>query len=222
MGHAVGLHRTVAALRTAAHAHRGPQVHQPLGIRFDACATGQQGLRKVPQGPQPRRSGHILPKGAVASQDALDVAVQNRHALARRKGGNRSGRRPADARQALQHSCIGWEPSAMARQHGLRAGVQVARTAVVAQAAPQGQHLLHPRIRQVCHRGKALKESAVVAQHGRHLGLLQHDLRQPDTVGVTGALPGQAVASIPVLPGHHALSKVLSTCAAVSQGTHRL
>ena len=48
--------------------------------------------------------------------------------------------------------------------------------------------------------GKTLKEARVIAQHGRDLGLLQHDLGQPDPVGIARALPGQATAAMAALP----------------------
>src|SRR5262249_58515998 len=78
--------------------------------------------------------------------------------------------------------------------------MQVARASVVAEAAPEGEHVLDRRRRERRYRGKSLQEALVVAEHGRHLRLLQHDFREPDTIGVTGLLPGQPAAAMAALP----------------------
>ena len=91
-------------------------------------------------------------------------------------------------------SAVARKLPAMQRHHVLGAAVQVARAAVVAQAAPQGQHVVLRGGGQLCHRGKALQKAGVIVQHRGHLGLLQHDFGQPDAVGIARVLPGQAVA----------------------------
>ena len=88
------------------------------------------------------------------------------------------------------------ELSTMQVSHSLGTAMQVARTAVVPQAAPQRQDLVHASLPQIRHSGKPFQESPVIAQHGRNLGLLQHDFRQPDAVGVARALPRQAVPTV--------------------------
>src|SRR5690606_6117113 len=45
--------------------------------------------------------------------------------------------------------------------------------------------------------------------HGTDLGLLEHDLRDPDPVGGDVALPGQVLAAVPVIPGQHGLAEGL-------------
>ena len=96
----------------------------------------------------------------------------------------------------------------MLAPHHLRAAVQVARAAVVAQAAPQRQHVVQRRGGQRGHVGKALQEARVVVQHRGHLRLLQHDLGQPDAVRVARVLPGQALAAELPAPAQHALRDV--------------
>ncbi|MPN46410.1 hypothetical protein SDC9_193996 [bioreactor metagenome] len=81
--------------------------------------------------------------------------------------------------------------------------MQIARAAVVAQAAPQRQHGILRCSRQAGHIRKSVQEALVVAQHGADLGLLQHDFRQPDAVRVTGLLPGQMIAAMAGLPLHY-------------------
>src|SRR5262249_36658628 len=51
------------------------------------------------------------------------------------------------------------------------------------------------------HVGEAREEAQVVGNHGRHLRLLQHDLRDPHAVGRALALPGQVVPAVRGVPG---------------------
>ena len=46
--------------------------------------------------------------------------------------------------------------------------------------------------------GEAFQEPAVVGPDRGHLGLLEHDLRDPDGIGVAQAPPGQGAALLPV------------------------
>ena len=64
----------------------------------------------------------------------------------------------------------------MQRQNGLRASLQNSRPAVIAQATPKGEHVVQGRGSQGLHIGETLQKALEVAQHGRNLGLLQHDL----------------------------------------------
>ena len=91
--------------------------------------------------------------------------------------------------------------AAEARHHLLRAAMHVARAAVVAQAAPQ-RRAPRPRCRRPAPAtsGKRCEEAREVAQHGRHLRLLQHDLGQPHAVRVARVLPGQLAAAVRALP----------------------
>jgi hypothetical protein len=43
-------------------------------------------------------------------------------------------------------------------------------------------------------RRKGLQESLVIGDNRRHLGLLEHDLRNPDGIGITGFSPGEISA----------------------------
>ena len=95
------------------------------------------------------------------------------------------------------------------------AAMQVARAAVVAEPAPGGQHVVERRRGERAHVGKSRQEALVVAEHRRHLGLLQHDLGQPDAVRIARALPRQPVPAVHPLPVDDASRK--ARC-----GVHRL
>ena len=99
--------------------------------------------------------------------------------------------------------------AAVLRHHDLRAAVQVAGAAVVAEAAPEREHLVERRRGQARHVGKALEKARVVGQHRGHLRLLQHDLGQPDAVRIARVLPRQAMTPGAALPVDDAFGKAL-------------
>ena len=87
--------------------------------------------------------------------------------------------------------------------------MQIARPAVITQTAPQAQHLIQMGSRQRVDIGKSRQKTLVIAQHGDHLGLLQHDFRQPDAVGVARVLPRQIMAAVQPLPIHQTPGKAV-------------
>ena len=92
----------------------------------------------------------------------------------------------------------------MRRDDGLRAGVQVAGAGVIAQSLPGVQHLVERGGGQRANIGAARHESVKIGADRRDRRLLQHDLAEPDAVGV-GALAGRGaprqVAAVAVVPG---------------------
>ena len=88
--------------------------------------------------------------------------------------------------------------------HLLRRAVQVARAGVVTEPGPQVQHVIHGRIGQRHHVREALHEAPEVRDDGRHLRLLQHDLRHPGAIGAVAAarmpLPRQIVPAVLRVP----------------------
>ncbi len=203
-GTAQCLHRAQQAVRPARQADGGAEVHQALGVGGDVVRPvrgRQQHIGGGPQGALVRRHGQVAAIGQQPRQHAPHVAVQDGDPLAEAEGSDGGGSGAADAGQRRQLSRRVRKAAAEARHHLLRAAVQVARPAVVAQPAPQAEHLVLRRRGQRGDVREAGQEALVVAQHGRHLRLLQHDLRQPDAVRIAGALPGQVVAPVAALPG---------------------
>mmetsp|Transcript_26221 Transcript_26221/g.61907 ORF Transcript_26221/g.61907 Transcript_26221/m.61907 type:complete len:444 (-) Transcript_26221:6636-7967(-) len=207
-GAAHRLHRAAPAVGRARRADRRAKVHQTLGVAIHV-PRGQQRRGVVPELPLRRAAGQVAVKGQRASEYPLHIAVEDGHALAEAEGRDGRGSRAADAGQGLQPGRGARETAAMQRGHGKRAGVQIARPAVVTQACPLGQHLIERRGSEVGNARPARQKALVVAQHGGHLGLLQHDLGQPDAIGVARVLPGQRVAAMAALPGHHGQTEVL-------------
>ena len=73
--------------------------------------------------------------------------------------------------------------------------MQVAGAGVVAEPGPQGQHRIERALGQVRQGREAGHEALEVGDDHRHLGLLEHDLGDPDPVGGGVALPGQVLAA---------------------------
>ena len=71
--------------------------------------------------------------------------------------------------------------------------------AVVAEAAPEGKHVLLAGSSERLDCGKALEESGVAVDDGGDPGLLEHYFRDPDGVRVGGLPPGK-VALVAVIP----------------------
>ena len=76
---------------------------------------------------------------------------------------------------------------------------------VVSQPTPGGQHCRLPRRGQFLHRGKSPQETAIVLEHRRDAGLLQHDFREPHPVGIAVLAPRQ-VPPVAVVPREQAPS----------------
>ena len=90
----------------------------------------------------------------------------------------------------------------------LRGGVQLPRTAIVAEAFPQPQHLsLVGRGERVHIRKRRDEAFEVVADRG-DLRLLQHDLADPDAVRIARLPPGQ-VAGVIGVPGEQTATQPL-------------
>src|ERR1044071_1790707 len=95
--------------------------------------------------------------------------------------------------------------------------MQVARPRVVAQAAPQREHVVEVRPGEGFHIRETREEALVVRNDRRDLGLLQHHFRQPDAIRIARPLPRQVMTPVPGLPAYepagesaHRLRRLLS------------
>src|SRR5438132_73304 len=69
--------------------------------------------------------------------------------------------------------------------------VQVAGPAIVSQPFPQAQNLLFLGGRQIGNRREGDEKTLEIGNHGGDLGLLQHDLADPDAIGIAVGSPGE-------------------------------
>ena len=90
----------------------------------------------------------------------------------------------------------------------LRGRVKLPRTAVVAEAFPQSQHLLLVGRRQPRDVRKRADEPREIVAHRRHLRLLQHDLADPHAIRIARAPPGQ-IAGMLRVPGQQSAAQRL-------------
>ena len=132
-----------------------------------------------------------------ARQNAEHVAVEDGVRQVEGNARHRRSRIVAHPGKRADRPVIRWE-SALSRDLA-RGRMQIARARIIAQAAPAGQHLLQRSRCQGRYRGETLQELVVVRDYGLGAGLLQHDLRDPDLVGIASTAPRQ-VAATPVIP----------------------
>ena len=192
---------------------RGVQMPAPRSIIACAKSPARRGgvsvaARRFNSG---FAAGQRLAHGEQARDHALDVAVDRRCGLAKCDRGD--GRRGvgADARQLLQ---LGDGRRKLAAQIlGNRDGalVQVAGAAVVAEPRPGGEHVVERRRGQRLDGRPAGEEAQIEGDDGFDRRLLQHDLAEPDAVGV-GALarrhaPRQVTALL-VIPSEQRVDRV--------------
>ena len=75
----------------------------------------------------------------------------------------------------------------MIAPHRHRAGVQIARARIIAKTGPHPQHVVERGAAERVDIGPARQEFLEIRPHRLDAGLLQHDFRQPDGIGI-GAL----------------------------------
>src|SRR5262249_58148497 len=103
----------------------------------------------------------------------------------RRDGSGRVASYPVHFQQALD----GVRHVAVANL--LRGAMKIARARVVAEPGPQPEHLVEWRSRQRAHRRKTRHPALPIRDHRLDARLLQHDLADPDGIGVARAAPGK-------------------------------
>ena len=79
-----------------------------------------------------------------------------------------------------------------------RAPVQHARSPIIAETAPGGQHGLFASPGERLDIRKTFEENPVVVEHRGYARLLQHDLAEPDAVGIASFTPGKVAAMLAV------------------------
>ena len=198
-GDAIGRHRAALARGPGARADRGAEIHQPLRVGLDV-APGHERLGVAPQRRRDLGLAGEARDAAVAREHALDVAVEDRGAPAEREDGDRRRGRATDSRECREAVDILRKGAAVSLHDRPGRGVQMVRAAVIAEPAPESQHVVERCRGQSGDIGKTVEETPVVRQRRRDLRLLQHDLRQPDPVRVARVLPGEVPAAVHSLP----------------------
>ena len=208
---------TAIALRRCGSANGRSQVHDGLGVFRHALRWGVF-VGQPPEFAQGGRGGGRSGNPVVARQHALDVAIENDRAPAVRLGddGGRGG--TADPRQRHQALQGVRQNALVLADHQLRAAMQMASPAVVAKAAPEVQHFVEIRLRQSGHVRETRHESIEVAGDRCRLGLLQHDLRDPNPIRSAAMLPRHVLAARAFPPCEQALGEISRSGAARGLG----
>ena len=175
----------------------GPQLHhglveRPRGIHGDDLGQGRRHLLFHGGG------GDVPLVPSDAGGDPQHVAVHRRHGQAKGDGGDGPGGvvpHPGQGVDVLVGA--GERPAEVV--HDLPGGLlQVPGPAVIAQPLPQLHQPVLGQGGQSRRVGSGIEKAAVVVQHRRHPGLLQHDLGHPHPIGGGGAAPGQHPGVVPI------------------------
>ena len=125
------------------------------------------------------------------AQHADDIAIQQGGRLVEGDAANGPGGVAPDSRQFQHFSKGPGKNTAMPFDDELRGLLQVADAGVIAEPFPELVDFGGRRFRRGFNRGQFAQPAFPKRDHGAHLGLLQHDLGDPDGVGVVCPSPRQ-------------------------------
>ncbi len=108
-------------------------------------------------------------------------------------------------------SAVRGQSSVMFLDDHLRCLVHHLGAAVVSQPAPCGKHSRFLRQGKSGNGREQGQKAGVVVEDGSHPGLLQHDLGDPDAVGVGGS-PPREIAGVGIEPGQQLSLKFPDRC----------
>ena len=197
---------TVRARRILGSAQGGADVHERL-IDFTRLIAIHQNLRPCAHG--------LHQHCVVCAPWQEEYAREHAHQIAVDRGvfrgeGNRcngGGGVRADAGQFPEFWFTGGDrPTQLADNHS-RGVVQIARTPVVAEPGPGFAHRAFVCSGQGCNRGELVQKVGESWDCGLYLGLLKHDLGNPDGIGVARSSPGQVAGVLAVERKQRALQR---------------
>lgn len=191
-GAALAAHGAEEAIGASTAAERGTQFHDggiPQGGIFSVG-----GLELGGAFAQPGFSGGGIDGIAVvkpAGEDAGDIPVHDGSREIECEGKDGAGGVFADSREAAQGGEVGGERAAVLGVEGLGEAVEIARPGVISEPLPEREDRLFGCVGKGGDIGKGLHPAHVVGDDGSDLGLLEHEFRDGDRVGIAGAPPGQ-------------------------------
>lgn len=176
-----GTERAEAAGRTARGADRRAKVHQALREIAGMLGRGQP-LRQRLDLRLRRRQRRL---DCEQPRDyPFDIAVHRGRMPPEGDRGDRGRRIGPDAGKLAQGVLGAGKTAAMGLRHGARAGMEIAGTGVIAEPGPGGEHVTEAGPRQCRHIRPAAQKVDIARRHRLHGGLLEHDLAEPDLVGI--------------------------------------
>jgi hypothetical protein len=140
-----------------------------------------------------------LSKGVKSGDDSGDVAVYGSNRQAKSHAEDGSGCVFSNARETQKLFPVLRKPAPAAGNDLLCRSVEMPGSGVVAKVFPEFQDLFRASFSQGIYGGEPYEKTLVIRDHCIHLGLLEHDLRDPDEVRVPGMAPGEipGMAGIP-------------------------
>ena len=175
---------TMRAIRRAGRADHRAQLHQRF-VELPGAAGRQQIARDLP--------GHrlrVAGDGESAREHPCHVSVDQRDVFSERERCHRCGRVRSESRQRPKLR-RGARERATARP---RRAVKIAGARVVAEAAPEGEHVVERRDGERPQRRKSAEEAPVIRDHHLDPRLLQHHFAHPHAIRIARFLPPGKIA----------------------------
>ena len=147
-----------------------------------------------------RAFARVLSDAEEAGQHSDDVAVENRARLVESDAANRPGGVPANAGKGEDVLESLWERSVVLAHDRFGRPLKIARPLVVAETFPEFQDVVGIGGSQRRDVRKCAHPTFPIWDDGFHLGLLEHDFRDPNGVGIARATPRE-VAGVFGEPG---------------------
>lgn len=171
----------------------GCELDEGEGVRFES-GSGWRGLRVAGDAEGP-------------GEHSEDVAVDGWRRVVEGDAADGAGGVGADAGQGEELDWIGRDAAVEAAEDFGGGAVKVAGAGVIAEAFPELEHLVGLCARQGANGGESLHPAYPIRDDGLDSGLLEHDLRDPDGVGVPGFAPGE-IARVGAEPGQERLCQL--------------
>lgn len=122
-------------------------------------------------------------------QHRADVRLEVHARQVEGEGPDTLGGRGTDSRQRAERDGIAGKLTAMFAHHDLGSRFECQCAAVITHTLPRGQHIGRIGSSQSLDTREALDPLLPTRQDTGHLGLLKHDLRQPDRIGIARTAP---------------------------------
>ena len=195
-------YRTNPAPRLARKTDQSAQINKS-GVETRGATLGHDLLGAIPQEFAARdfidRSSQI----ENARQNTGGVGFDDWDRLVKCETRDRVGGIFSDARQLPHLADRLWETATQPIYNRFRRGVKIASPSVVTQTLPGVEDVAFRSARQRGEIGKAAEPFIIVRKHRGYLGLLEHEFRDQDCVGIAGSPPREVapVFAIPVEQG---------------------
>jgi hypothetical protein len=177
----------------SAQFHEGGIVPAGIAARQKFCGRG----------PEPLASGARIDRRLQvedAREDAGDIRFDDRDRLIECERSDGICRVAADSRELLDRFQVSRKSAAMFFHDGDSGRAEISSASVVAESLPGMKDVAFGSGGEGGEVGKTLEPLIIIRDDGGYLGLLQHELRDEDGVGIGGAAPGK-IAGVFAVPG---------------------